>query len=155
MKLRLFLLSIILASFNASFAQAKTAVAKPSATDAKPKIISTIGGYKDSIALSADKAKLVMKNPLIFKDEKGKTYRVASYMFVYRSIEVSEDESGKPYLKKNNKGEIFNQVPMPVRWTDKLDETLKKGEQILLTDIFVYGDNNKLFKARPVTITIL
>lgn len=154
MKKKLTTLLFSIAAIGSCFAQNKPL------GNAKPKwqppvIYTYLGMAKDSVGLPAETVKELVRQPLKFVDAKNNTYTLSTYMLVYKRIVTSLTEDEKQILTNTKTGAVFNQSPLPKIWLQTLDLDLKKGEELLFTDVIVKATNGNLYYAKNLKITVL
>ena len=151
---KLILFSILSFTIGSSNAQVKN-ISKPNLyTKFKvPKLVSSLGNYKDSSFVSPQIADAIISAKLQVVDAKDVPYTISSYQFLYRKIVVSEDEAtGKAYNTTSVKSSFFKVTPLPAMWLGAVRENLRPGEEIIFFDIivkdaqgrFMYAPNLKL-----------
>ncbi len=120
-----------------------------------PKLIASLGGYKDSSFVPAITADAIMGAKLNVVDAKNVAYTVSSYQFLYRKIVVSEDEAtGKAYNTTSVKSSLFKVSPLPAMWLSMVRENLRSGEEIIFFDIIVKDAQGRFMYAPNLKLTV-
>jgi hypothetical protein len=136
-----------------NYAQVKPAKPTLYAKFKVPKLIPSLGDYKDSSFVTPLVADAIVGAKLNVVDSKNVAYTVSSYQFLYRKIVVSENEAtGKAYNTTSVKSSLFKVSPLPAMWLSAVRENLRPGEEIIFFDIivkdaqgrFMYAPNLKL-----------
>ena len=131
-----------------------TAAQKP-----KPKLMSSVGGYKDSVTVSVDAANDLITKPILVTDDKKVTYTIATYQFLYRKNGVIEDlpeegGSGKTTPTSTLVANRFKTTPLPDLWVKSIAADLEPGEELQYFDIVVRDAQGKLYFAPNIKIII-
>jgi hypothetical protein len=146
-------LSLTIASSNAQIKN----TAKPNlyAKFKVPKLICSLGGYKDSSFVSAQIAEAIIGAKLNVVDAKNVAYTLSSYQFLYRKIVVSEDEAtGKAYNTTSVKSSLFKTSPLPTMWLNMVRENLRPGEEIIFFDIIVKDAQGRVMYAPNLKLKV-
>lgn len=150
-----FAVAVITFSVNAD-AQRATAprVVKPVPAKA-PKLIASIGNFKDTMTISVSDAGNIIGMPLKVTDSKGAAYEVSSYQFLYRQIVTSEDEqTGKPYSTYAVKSSLFKTSPLPPIWVSTVSERLRAGEELIFFDVIGRDAKGYSYYAPNIKLTL-
>ena len=154
--IRIFFAAAILAfSVNANAQRTTTPrVVKPVPIKA-PKLIASIGTFKDTMTISVKDAGNIIGMPLKITDAKGVPYEVSSYQFLYRQIVTSEDEqTGRPYSTYAVKSSLFKTTPLPPIWVNTVSERLRAGEEFIFFDIIGRDAKGQVFYAPTIKLTL-
>jgi hypothetical protein len=120
-----------------------------------PKLICTLGGYKDFSFVSPQIADAIIGAKLNIVDVKNVAYALSSYQFLYRKIVVSEnEETGKPYNTTSVKSSLFKVSPLPDMWLSAVRENLRPGEEIIFFDIIVKDAQGRFMYAPNLKLTV-
>jgi hypothetical protein len=151
--LRILLFIICVSTINKSIAQKKI---DPRYVNFKqPKLIASIGNYKDTMFISKLEADAVIGAALKVKTLKNENYVVTSYHFLYKKIVTSEDEeTGKAYATTTNKSSMFKTTPLPPNWLAAVRENLKPGEDLIFFDIIAKDPQGRVMYAPIIKLTV-
>jgi hypothetical protein len=120
-----------------------------------PKLICSLGGYKDSSFVSPQIAEAIIGAKINVVDTKTVAYTVSSYQFLYRKIVVSEDEAtGKAYNTTSVKSSFFKESPLPTIWLSMVREKLRPGEEIIFFDIIVKDAQGRVMYAPNLKLLV-
>lgn len=151
----LFIAIFLLCTTLTNYAQVKIAKQNLYAKFKTPKLICSIGGYKDSSFVSPQIADAIMGAKLNIVDTKKVAYSLSSYQFLYRKNVVSEDEStGKAYNTTSVKSSLFKTSPLPTTWLNMIRENLRSGEEIVFFDIIVKDVQGRFMYAPNLKLTV-
>jgi hypothetical protein len=151
--IKIFLMLVCVTLYASTYAQRTPTKPTLYAKFKVPKLICSLGDYKDSSFISPQIADAIIGAKLNVVDSKNVAYAVSSYQFLYRKIVVSEDEAtGKAYNTTSVKSSLFKVSPLPAMWLSAVRENLRPGEEIIFFDIivkdaqgrFMYAPNLKL-----------
>jgi hypothetical protein len=118
-----------------------------------PKLISSIGIFKDSVVIKTDQAKAILGTPILVKDDKNNVYKVTYYQFAYTRRAVTEDEkTGKLSPTTSLATDYFTSTPLPEKWVRIIREDLKPGEQLFFCDVIVKDTSGQSFYAPNIKI---
>lgn len=118
-----------------------------------PKLISTLGIFKDSVIIKTDQAKAILGTPILVKDDKNNVYKVVYYQFAYTRRAVTEDEkTGKLSPTTSLATDYFTSTPLPEKWVRIIKEDIKPGEQLFFCDIIVKDSSGRSFYAPNIKI---
>jgi hypothetical protein len=138
-----------------NYAQVKPAKPTLYAKFKVPKLICSLGGYKDSSFVSPQIADAVIGAKLNVVDAKNVVYTLSSYQFLYKKIVVSEnEETGKPYNTTSVKSSLFKVSPLPAMWLSAVRENLRPGEEIIFFDIIVKDAQGRVMYAPNLKLTV-
>jgi hypothetical protein len=138
-----------------NYAQVKPAKSTLYAKFKVPKLICSLGGYKDSSFVSPQITDAIIGAKLNIVDVKNVAYTLSSYQFLYRKIVVSEDEaSGKAYNTTSVKSSFFKTSPIPAMWLSMVRENLRPGEEIVFFDIIVKDAQGRVMYAPNLKLTV-
>ena len=152
---KIFLLLVCTALHTGTFAQRTPAKPNLYAKFKAPKLIASLGGYKDSSFVPVITADAIIGAKLNVVDTKNVAYTVSSYQFLYRKIVVSEDEAtGKPYNTTSVKSSLFKVSPLPAMWLSAVRENLRPGEEIIFFDIIVKDAQGRFMYAHNLKLTV-
>ncbi len=111
---------------------------KPTTKFKQPKLVITLGGYKDSSFISPQVAADIIGLPLKIIDKKNDEKIISSYNIVYRKNVVTEDEAtGKVSPTTTVKQALLRATPPPKLWVEAIQENPKSGELIIFYEIIV------------------
>jgi hypothetical protein len=120
-----------------------------------PKLICSLGDYKDSSFVSPQIAEAIIGAKLNVVDAKNVAYTLSSYQFLYRKIVVSEDEAtGKAYNTTSVKSSLFKVSPLPAMWLSTVRENLRPGEEIIFFDIIVKDAQGRVMYAPNLKLMV-
>ncbi len=152
---KIFLLLLCVTLHASTFAQRTPAKPNLYAKFKAPKLICSLGGYKDSSFISPQIAEAIMGAKLNIVDSKNVAYTLSSYQFLYRKIVVSEDEaSGKAYNTTSVKSSLFKTSPLPTMWLNMVRENLRPGEEIIFFDIIVKDAQGRVMYAPNLKLKV-
>jgi adenine specific DNA methylase Mod len=121
----------------------------------KPPVLKTfMGGWKDSISVSAQEIENNLGLPLKATDDKKKIYTISSYQFLYWKKVATEDETGKISYTRSLSAERFTVTPLPALWLNHVKEDVKAGDEIRFTDVIVKDENGRVFYASNLVLTV-
>ena len=153
--IKIFLLVVCVTLYIGTYAQRTPAKPTLYAKFKVPKLICSLGGYKDSSFVSPQIAEAIVGAKLSVVDAKNIAYTVSSYQFLYRKIVVSEDEaSGKAYNTTSVKSSLFKVTPLPTMWLNMATENLRPGEEIIFFDIIVKDSQGRIMYAPNLKLII-
>lgn len=153
--IKIFLLLACVTSHSSTFAQRTPAKPSLYAKFKLPKLVCSLGGYKDSSFVSPQIADAICGAKLNIVDAKNVAYTLSSYQFLYRKIVVSEDEaSGKAYNTTSVKSSFFKTSPIPAMWLSMVRENLRPGEEIIFFDIIVKDPQGRIMYAPNLKLTV-
>jgi hypothetical protein len=153
--IKIFLLLACVTIHTSTFAQHTPAKPNLYAKFKVPKLICSLGGYKDSSFVSPQITDAIMGAKLNVVDAKNVAYTLSSYQFLYRKIVVSEDEaSGKAYNTTSVKSSFFKTTPLPAIWLSMVRENLRPGEEIVFFDIIVKDAQGRVMYAPNLKLTV-
>lgn len=89
-------------------------------------------------------------------DDKKVRYKISRFIFVHRSKDKYEDEkTGELKSRFNvNSVTVRNAEILPVIWQKNLYESIKKEDEIIITDIYVRDKRGYLFAAPDIKIIL-
>ena len=119
-----------------------------------PRVYATLQNYKDSVVLSAEEAKTLIDKTLVFKDANGVTHKIARYLFIYKKLVPVEREDGSIGTNSTLVAQVFQASPLPELWVNNIRLDLKKGEELIFTDIILTAPGGQNFYAKPLKIVI-
>ncbi|HNP54235.1 MAG TPA: hypothetical protein PKK69_06445 [Ferruginibacter sp.] len=119
-----------------------------------PVLKTFMGGWKDSISVSAQEIENNLGLPLKAIDDKKKIYTISSYQFLYWKKVATEDESGKISYTRSLSAERFTVTPLPALWLNHVKEDVKAGDEIRFTDVIVKDENGRVFYSSNLVLTI-
>lgn len=153
---KIIVLSILSITIIAARAQPpKTSNKGNAAQKIKPKLTSTIGGYKDSSKVTADIALNLIDKPVIVSDDKKSVYTISTYQFLYRRKGVIEnEETGKVTPTSTVVASQFKKTPLSAIWINTIKEQLQPGEELFFFDIVVKDAQGKLMFAPNIKILV-
>lgn len=138
------------------FASATTVCfAQPTKNAPRPKVITLLGQYKDSVSLPIDEVKKIIGLPLRIVDDRKVVYTIASYRFSYLRNAILEDESGKISATTSLASQRFTETPLPEYWLKPMLEQFDKGETLTFFDIIVKDPDGKVSFAPDFKIKLL
>lgn len=145
-----FLIAFFLIISQVNFAQIK----KSQPVKIKvPKLISTLGIFKDSVVLKTEQVKAILGTPILVKDDKNNAYKVVYYQFAYTRKAFTEDEkTGKISPTTSLATDYFTSTPLPERWVRIIKEDIQPGEQLFFCDIIVKDSSGRSFYAPNIKI---
>jgi hypothetical protein len=153
--IKILLLLVCVSLHTSTFAQRTPAKPNLYAKFKAPKLIPSLGGYKDSSFVPAITADAIMGAKLNVVDAKNVAYTISSYQFLYRKIVVSEDEAtGKAYNTTSVKSSLFKTSPLPAMWLSMVRENLRPGEEIIFFDIIVKDAQGRFMYAPNLKLTV-
>ena len=118
-----------------------------------PKLISTLGIFKDSVVIKTDQAKAILGTPILVKDDKNNVYKITYYQFAYTRKAFTEDEkTGKLSPTTSLATDYFTSTPLPEKWVRIIREDLQAGEQLFFCDIIVKDSSGRSFYAPNLKI---
>jgi hypothetical protein len=151
----LFIVFFCAASFTCLMAQP---IKKPLVKFKPPIVTTSLLNYSGKIASCfADEAKQLITFPIKVMDAKKNVYTIVSYGFAYTRIGVTEDEAtGKAAPQSDVVGRNFTGLenPLPTVWQTNIIETIHQGEQLYFYDVFVKDNQNRMFIAPSLKISI-
>ncbi len=150
--LSLFLLCTV---FNFSFAQ-RTVTKTYSKPYKPPTLTTSLSQYKDTLQkISIEEAHRIFSLPLQIIDNQKVVYAISSYQFIYKKLNVSEDENGKKYIKPSMTAQTFKSTPISPIWISNIKDQLKSGEILWFTDVIVKDNKGRVMFAPDLKFMIL
>jgi hypothetical protein len=123
----------------------------------KPPITKTYLGKYSGInaTCTVEEGKQLITLLLKITDDKNNAYKISSYQFAYTRKGVTEDEdTGKISPQSDMVADRFMATPLPAIWQTNIAESLHKGEELYFFDVIVFDQQNRLFFAPELKITI-
>ena len=139
-----------------AFSVSASAQTRPVTKFKPPKLVTQIGSYRDSVAITvAEAEQLVGASLKIFDDKKG-AYSVSSYQFVYRKIGVTEDEPmGKVTPTFTLTASLFKTTPLPATWVQQLKEQVKPGDELWFVGVIAKDAQGRVMYAPDVKFKVV
>jgi hypothetical protein len=153
--IKLFIIVLLMCTTLTNYAQRPKPTQTLYAKFKVPKLIVSLGGYKDSSFIAPLVADAIVGAKLNVVDAKNIAYTLSSYQFLYRKIVVSEDEAtGKAYNTTSVKSSLFKVSPLPAMWLNAVRENLRSGEEIIFFDIIVKDAQGRFMYAPNLKLTV-
>lgn len=147
----LLLLSFIFCAFSITgYTQTK-----PKPTLKKPVLFSYWGNTKGG-NLPLDKVLELVDSSIWVMSDKKEKMDISRFFLLYKSLDNFEDEkTGKITQRFNTNGvEIRNNHSLPENWRKMLYENMKRGDEILITELYVRNKKGDFFLAPDIIIAI-
>ena len=120
-----------------------------------PKLITSIGNYKDTMFVSPQVADSLLGMSLKISDAKNSPYSISSYNFLYRKIVATEDEqTGKVSNTTSVKSSLFKSSPLPELWQNVIRENLRPDEELLFFDVIAKDAQGRVMYASNLKLII-
>ncbi len=148
-------LIILLSLTTLLHAQVTKPLNKPLAKQKVPTVTAYIGGNVSG-TYNVAAAKVMIDSALVIKDEKGKSYSIYKFTFLYkRRMEYTDEDTREKivtweYLSK----ELRNNEQLDELWRTTIKQDLKKGEQLLFEGILADSKKGYMLVAKSIIITI-
>lgn len=145
----LVLLLLQASAFNANAQQSP----KPTL---KPPVLQSFWGKTKGGELPLEFVLGIIDSSVWVMDDKKVRYKISRYIFVHRSKDKYEDEkTGELKSRFNvNSVTVRNAALLPAIWQKNLYESIKKEDELIITDIYVRDKRGNLFAAPDVKIIL-
>ena len=82
--------------------------------------------------------------------------RISRFFLLYKSLDRYEDEKTGAIQQRFNTNGVYvrNDNVLTVSWRKSIYESLKKGDEILITDLYVRDRKGEYYIAPDILITI-
>ena len=149
-------LPILLFTFSVSYAQKpKTAKTTTIVKYKVPKLITTLGGFKDTSFIAPQMADSIIGLSLRITDTKNVLYTLSSYQFLYKKIVTTEDENTAKTSKTSSiKSSMFKISPLPEMWLNAVRENLNRGEELFFFAIVVKDPQGRIMYAPDLKLIL-
>ncbi|HVI47384.1 MAG TPA: hypothetical protein VM802_21070 [Chitinophaga sp.] len=128
---------------------------KPAAIPSKPKKLKSSWGLFLSDTLPKSEVIRLLDSSLQVRDEKNNKYKVVSFAFTYEKHEpYLNDTTGQPGVYKDFTGDNFKSSSLPALWSNRLKQTLDKGDVLYFDEIIIRYPPDKLYMAPSLRINI-
>jgi hypothetical protein len=151
--MKLFIFTALLAATIGIVSAQEQPQPKPSL---KPPTLESFWGTTKGGELPLEFVLNIIDSAVWVMDDKKIKYPLAKFLLVYRSKDRFEDEeSGEIKSRFNtNSVQVRNGKILPDNWRTSLYESIKKEDEILITDIIVRDKKGNFFKAPDLKIII-
>jgi len=121
----------------------------------KPVLISYWGNTKGG-NLSLDKALELVDSSIIVTNDKKEKMQVARFFIHYKSLDNFEDEkTGNILQRYNSDGEYIRESNILTEyWRKYIYESLKRGDEIIITELYIRDKEGFLFLAPDIKISV-
>jgi hypothetical protein len=147
----LIVLSLLFCSFTTSaFTQTKP---KPGL---KPPVLFSYWGNIKGGNMPLEKVLELVDSSVWVISDKKERMAISRFFLLYKSLDNFEDEkTGKLTQRFNTNGvNIRNDHSLPENWRKMLYENIKRGDEILITEIYVRDKKGDFFLAPDIIIAI-
>jgi hypothetical protein len=146
---------IIAALFVTAHAELASAQQKPNPV-LKPPVLYSYWGNTKSGSISLDMALQLIDSAIWVISDKKEKMRISRFFLLYKSLDKYEDEkTGAIKQRFNTNGvQVRNDNTLTEKWRKSIYENLKKGDEILITDLYVRDNKGEYYMAPDILLTI-
>lgn len=122
----------------------------------KPPVLQSFWGKTKGGELPLEFVLGIIDSSVWVMDDKKIRYKISRFILVHRSKDKYEDEkTGELKTRYNvNSVTVRNAALLPAIWQKNLYETIKKDDEVIITDIYVRDKRGNLFAAPDVKIIL-
>ncbi|MGX5821024.1 hypothetical protein ACWKWU_22695 [Chitinophaga lutea] len=134
---------------------AAKAAAPASAATQRPQGLRTSWHIYLSDSLPRPDVLKVLDSPLVVRDKKNVKYPVVSFDFTYEKKEgYLNDTTQQVQIAVDMTGDSFQSDRLAPLWSNRLKETLEKGDVLYFNNIVIRFAEDKFYRAPELKITI-
>lgn len=131
--------------------------AKPAATAAADKKLRfrTSWGIYLSDSIPRPEVLKILDSALVVRDHKNNKFPVVSFDFLYEAKEgYLNDTTGQVAVYTETTGDSFQGDRLPALWSNRLKETLQKGESLIFSNIVIRYAEDKFYRVPELHVTV-
>lgn len=110
--------------------------------------------FTDSIQVSVDEFKQLIKNPICVKDSAGNLIKVESFEIMYAERGLYQDDEGLPIIVTDYSNVLCNGDTIPKKWIQNFNERSYKGDTVYFDRVRLHTPENKLFECKTVKVVL-
>ncbi|WP_341840573.1 hypothetical protein [Chitinophaga caseinilytica] len=133
---------------------AKPAAATTSAADKKLRFRTTWGIYL-SDSIPRPEVLKILDSALVVRDQKNNKFPVVSFDFLYEAKEAYlNDTTSQVAFYTETTGDSFTGDRLSDLWSNRLKETVQKGESLIFSNIVIKYTEDKFYRVPELRITV-
>jgi hypothetical protein len=122
----------------------------------KPPVLKSFWGQTNGGTLPLDMALQLVDSSIWVISDKKERMQIARFFLAYKSMDTYEDEKTGEFKKRQNTNgtQIRYENKLPENWRKSIYESLKQGDEILITDLYVRDKRGEYYMAPDIRIII-
>lgn len=130
--------------------------AKPAAATADGKLrFRTTWGIYLSDSIPRPEVLKILDSALVVRDQKNNKFPVVSFDFIYEAKEAyMNDTTSQVGFYTETTGDSFKGGRLSPLWSQRLKETIQKGESLIFSNIVIHYTEDKFYRVPELRVTV-
>jgi len=122
----------------------------------KPPVLQSFWGNTKGGNISLDMALQLVDSAIWVISDKKERMTISRFFILYKSLDQFEDEKTGVVKQRHNTNGVYvrNDNKLAEKWRKSIYESLKKGDELLITDLYVRDKRGEYYLAPDILLVI-
>ena len=122
----------------------------------KPPVLQSFWGNTKSGNIPLDMALQLVDSAIWVISDKKERMTISRFFILYKSLDQFEDEKTGVVKQRHNTNGVYvrNDNKLAEKWRKSIYESLKKGDELLITDLYVRDKRGEYYLAPDILLVI-
>lgn len=122
----------------------------------KPPVLQSFWGNNKSGNIPLDMALQLVDSAIWVISDKKERMTISRFFILYKSLDQFEDEKTGVLKQRHNTNGVYvrNDNKLAEKWRKSIYESLKKGDELLITDLYVRDKRGEYYLAPDILLVI-
>jgi hypothetical protein len=122
----------------------------------KPPVLQSFWGNTKSGNIPLDMALQLVDSAIWVISDKKERMTISRFFILYKSLDQFEDEKTGVLKQRHNTNGVYvrNDNKLAEKWRKSIYESLKKGDELLITDLYVRDKRGEYYLAPDILLVI-
>jgi hypothetical protein len=122
----------------------------------KPPVLQSFWGNTKGGNISLDMALQLIDSAVWVISDKKERMTISRFFILYKSLDQFEDEKTGVVKQRHNTNGVYvrNDNKLTEKWRKSIYESLKKGDELLITDLYVRDKKGEYYLAPDILLII-